>query len=256
MVRRRSFGTSVTPERLRGLLDRVVSPITSAASRSYFSSYYYSNRFHPHHALLQRALDETVDYISSDMTEALIRKDAFGVLTFASKRVTLDGLFLEFGVRSGGTINHIARRHPKQTVHGFDSFEGLPEPWAGYTLDAGAFSGEAMPSVVSNVELHVGWFDDTLPAFLDAHPGDVALVHIDSDIYSSAKTILDNLTPRVRPGTIIVFNEYFNYPNWKQHEFKAFKEFCAANRVEYRYLCWAMYEVAVEIVSIDAPATE
>lgn len=253
MARRRPFGTALTPERLRGLLDKVVSPITSAASRSYFSSYYYSNQFHPHHALLQRALDETVDYISSDMGEALIRKDAFGVLSFASKRVTFDGLFLEFGVRSGGTINHIARRHPKQTVYGFDSFEGLPEPWAGYTLDAGAFSGEGMPSVASNVELHVGWFDDTLPPFLESHAGDVAFVHIDSDIYSSAKTILDNLTPRVRPGTIIVFNEYFNYPNWKQHEFKAFQEFCATNRVEYRYLCWAMYEVAVEIVSIDGP---
>jgi hypothetical protein len=254
-VRRRRFpGNALTEERLRGLLDRVVSPITSAASRSYYGSYYYANRFHPHHALLQRALDETVEYITSDMSEALIRKDAFDVLTFASKRVTLDGLFLEFGVRSGGTINHIARRHPRQTVHGFDSFEGLPEPWSGYTLDAGAFSGEGRPTVADNVELHVGWFDDTLSAFLESHDGDVAFVHIDSDIYASAKTILDNLAPRVRPGTIIVFNEYFNYPNWKQHEFRAFQEFCTANRVEYRYLCWAMYEVAVEIVAIGGPA--
>jgi hypothetical protein len=254
-VRRRRFpGNALTEARLRNLLDRIVSPITSAASRSYFGSYYYANRFHPHHALLQRALDETVEYITSDMSEALIRKDAFDVLTFASKRVTLDGLFLEFGVRSGGTINYIARRHPRQTVHGFDSFEGLPEPWSGYTLDAGAFSGEGLPAVAGNVELHVGWFDDTLPTFLDSHGGDAAFVHIDSDIYSSAKTILDNLTPRVRPGTIIVFNEYFNYPNWKQHEFRAFKEFCAENRVEYRYLCWAMYEVAVEIVAIGGAA--
>ena len=66
-----------------------------------------------------------------------------------------------------------------------------------------------------NVALHVGWFDDTLPAFLDRHDGNVAFVHIDSDLYSSAKTILDNLAPRVGPGTIIVFNEYFNDPNWK-----------------------------------------
>jgi hypothetical protein len=250
----RFAGNARTDARLRGLLDRIVSPITSAASRSFYSSYYYANRFHPHHALLQRALDETVDYITSDMSEALIRKDAFGVLSYASEHVTIDGLFLEFGVRSGGTINHIARRHPGQTVHGFDSFEGLPEPWSGYTLEAGAFSGEDLPSVAGNVELHVGWFDDTLPAFLESHRGDVAFVHIDSDIYSSAKTILDNLTPRIRPGTIIVFNEYFNYPNWKQHEFRAFQEFCAANDVEYRYLCWAMYEVAVEIVAIDGPA--
>ena len=54
-----------------------------------------------------------------------------------------------------------------------------------------------------------------------------------------------------------MFNEYFNYPNWKQHEYRAFQEYCAANRVGYRYLCWAMYEVAVEITSVgdDEAAT-
>ncbi len=227
-------------------------PITSAASRSYYGSYYYSNRWHPHYALLERALEETVDYITSAMPDALIREDAFDVLSFAVDKVTVEGLYLEFGVRSGGTINHIARRRPNHTVHGFDSFEGLPEAWSGSPLDAGAFSGEGMPRVERNVALHVGWFDDTLPAFLDQHDGPVAFVHIDSDLYSSAKTILDNLAPRVGPGTIIVFNEYFNYPNWKQHEYRAFQEFCAANRVGYRYLCWAMYEVAVEITSIRA----
>ena len=244
--------TALVP-RLRVYLDRVVSPVVTAASRSYYGSYYYSNRWHPHYALLQRALDETVDYISSNMSEAIIRKNAYDVLSFASSRARVDGFYLEFGVRSGSTINHIARRNQRRTVHGFDSFEGLPEPWTGYSMDAGAFSGEGIPTVASNVELHVGWFDETLPAFLETHEGDVALVHIDSDIYSSAKTVLDNLAPRMRAGSIIVFNEYFNYPNWKQHEFKAFAEFCAANGVSYRYLCWAMYEVAVEIVSIDGP---
>ena len=82
----------------------------------------------------------------------------------------------------------------------------------------------------------------------------VALVHIDSDIYSSAKTVLDNVAPRLRVGSVIVFNEYFNYPNWRQHEFRAFQEFCAAHGVTYRYLCWAMYEVAVRITSIGGEA--
>ena len=250
----RRFGLTGQTARLRGLLDRVVSPITASASRSYHSGWYYSDRWHPHNALLQRALDETVDYITAEMSDALIRRDAFGVLSFASKQASLDGLYLEFGVRSGSTINHIARANPRRTVHGFDSFEGLPEAWSGYTLDAGAFGKEGIPAVEANVELHVGWFDDTLPEFLASHPGDAALVHIDSDIYSSAKTILDNLAPRLRPGSIIVFNEYFNYPNWKQHEFKAFQEFCATPGATYRYVCWAMYEVAVEIVSIGDDA--
>ena len=241
--------TALVP-RLRVYLDRVVSPVVTAASRSYYGSYYYSNRWHPHYALLQRALDETVDHISSNMPEAIIRKNAYDVLSLASSRARVDGFYLEFGVRSGSTINHIARRNQRRTVHGFDSFEGLPEPWTGYSMDAGAFSGEGIPTVASNVELHVGWFDDTLPGFVERHDGPLALAHIDSDIYSSCKTVLDNLAPRIVPGSVIVFNEYFNYPNWKQHEYRAFQEFCEAHQVEYEYLCWALYEVAVKITAV------
>jgi len=239
--------------RLRRVVDRAVSPIVSAGVRSYYSDYYYSNKWHPHYALLQDALDETVAYIKSDMRNALIRKDAYGVLSMASKHARVDGLYLEFGVRTGSTISHIARLNPKRTIHGFDSFDGLPEAWTGYSLDIGAFSGEGIPEVPANVELHVGWFDDTLPGFVETHDGPLALAHIDSDIYSSCKTVLDNLTPRIVPGSVIVFNEYFNYPNWKQHEFKAFREFCDANDVQYEYLCWAMYEVAVKITSVGSP---
>src|SRR4051794_5813195 len=39
------------------------------------------------------------------------------------------GLFLEFGVYRGYTIRYIASRVPGRQVYGFDSFEGLPEPW-------------------------------------------------------------------------------------------------------------------------------
>ena len=218
--------------------------------RSYYTSYYYSERFHPHHALLEEALAESVAYIKSDMTSALIRKDAYDVLSNGLKHARVDGQYLEFGVRSGGTIDHIARRRPNHTIHGFDSFDGLPEAWAGYSLDTGAFRGEGIPDVESNVELHVGWFDETLPDFVAAHRRPVAFVHIDSDIYSSCKTVLDELTPLLVEGSVIVFNEYFNYPNWQQHEFKAFQEFVATNDVDYEYLSFAMYEVAVRLTRI------
>ena len=65
--------------------------------------------------------------ITSAMPDALIREDAFDVLSFALDKVTVEGLYLEFGVHSGGTNNRIARRRPNHTVHGLDSFEGLPE---------------------------------------------------------------------------------------------------------------------------------
>jgi len=233
---------------------RTIGAIVSAASTAYYGRWYYSNRWHPHHALLEDALAETVEYIKANMDGALIRRDDLDVINYALRRTTIDGLVLEFGVRSGRSVNHIARRRRSTTVHGFDSFQGLPEPWTGWTMDRGAFGGEGIPTVEPNVELHVGWFDETLPAFLRDHDGDVSFVHVDSDIYSSARTILDGLAPRLRPGSIIVFNEYFNYPNWKQHEFRAFQEFCGDHAVDYEYLCWGMYEVAVAIRSIENTA--
>ena len=63
-------------------------------------------------------------------------------------------------------------------------------------------------------------------------------MYIDSDLYSSAKTILEALTDRIVQGTIIVFDEYFNYPNWKNHEFKAFKQFTNKENVLYEYLAF------------------
>ena len=48
-------------------------------------------------------------------------------------------------------------------------------------------------------------------------------------------------------GTVILFDEYFNYPNWERHEFKAFQEFVSANVVKYTYLAFARQQVAVRI---------
>jgi hypothetical protein len=69
-----------------------------------------------------------------------------------------------------------------------------------------------LPHVSSNVTLIKGWFDQTLPPFLEKHPAPVSFLHVDCDLYSSTKTIFDSLRTRFRPGTVIVFDEYFNYP--------------------------------------------
>ena len=93
----------------------------------------YAERWHPHHLLRQKALEDTVSYIQNSMSNAMIMKDEYQVLSYALSVANLsDGLYLEFGVRSGSTITHIARQIPDNTVYGFDSFEGLPENWSGW----------------------------------------------------------------------------------------------------------------------------
>jgi predicted O-methyltransferase YrrM len=179
---------------------------------------------------------EAVAYIQANMASAMMTRDRFALLRYALGMVKLNGLILEFGVEKGASLRTLAEIHQGE-VHGFDSFEGLPEDWSGTYEHKGKFSMRGQqPKLPPNAKLHVGWFDKTLPAFLAATPGDAALVHVDCDIYSSAKTVFDLLGPRIKPGTIIVFDEYFNYPAWRHHEYKAFQEFVTAGGRRYSYV--------------------
>lgn len=157
------------------------------------------------------------------------------VRTQLSKDLT-HGLIAEFGVATGRTINHIARLQPEDIIHGFDSFEGLPEDWTS-RMPKGFFKRTALPKVRENVKLHVGWFDNTLPEF-KAKYGDtpLQLLHIDSDLYSSAVTILETLKDNIVPGTVIIFDEYLNYPGWELDEFRAWQEHVAKYKIKYEYI--------------------
>lgn len=179
---------------------------------------------------------ESQQYAQLHMTRSARFANRLELLRFAAAQVTLPGPVLEFGVFSGETINTLAAALPDRQMYGFDSFEGLPESWAG--LGKGHFSTQQrLPAVAANVELVVGWFDRSLPAFLKAHAIEqVPLLHVDCDLYSSTQTVFRHLGDRIAAGTIIVFDEYFNYPGWQQHEYLAFKELVEYRKFEYEYI--------------------
>jgi hypothetical protein len=207
---------------------------------------------HPMRERTIRALNRTVDYIEESMPEALGFENQRELTAYALTAAKVDGHYLEFGVFTGGTIRFIASRIGGRKIHGFDSFEGLPQDWAGFNLGQRAFDvGGKLPRVPANVELHRGWFDDSLPPWVAANPGPVAFIHVDCDLYSSTRTIFQLLGDRFVAGTVILFDEYFNYPNWERHEFKAFQELVAERRVKYTYLAYARQQVVVRIDSVD-----
>ena len=145
------------------------------------------------------------------------------------------GQILEFGVATGRTLNQFARWLPHKTVYGFDGFEGLPEDWTS-RMRRGFFARKHVPQVQKNCELVVGWFDQTLPGFVKKHQDPIALLHVDCDLYSSTVTILNNLKDQIVPGTVIVFDEYINYPGWQLDEFKAWQEYVAKYNIKYEYI--------------------
>ena len=76
------------------------------------------------------------------------------------------GLWLEFGVATGSTINIISSKTTNK-VYGFDTFQGLPEDWDDHQAKGVYSQDGVLPKVNSNVELIVGLFQDTLQKFLD-----------------------------------------------------------------------------------------
>jgi predicted O-methyltransferase YrrM len=197
-----------------------------------------------------RAKSQSLDYVEAYMRDAMILRDRWALLLFAAREAPAQGLMLEFGVADGASVSYLAKRIARDW-HGFDSFEGLPEHWSGTEAGKGTFGrGGALPNVPANVTLHRGWFEDTVPPFL-AGAGEqaVAFLHVDCDIYSSTATVFRHLAPRLRPGAVLVFDEYFNYWNWQRHEWRAFQEFVRDTGTSYRYLGFAQKNghVAVQL---------
>jgi len=159
-------------------------------------------------------------------------KDRLGrdpLLRACSVEKKIEGMWLEFGVFSGETINKMALCAPKgRVVYGFDTFQGLPETWRGM-FQQGHFDckGE-LPRVETNVKLIKGLFQDVLEDFLSEQSTQedqkIAVAHLDADLYSATAYVLKTLAPRIVPGTLLVFDELINYSEFREHEWKALLE--------------------------------
>ena len=200
-------------------------------------------------SLQRKALEETTAFVEQHLRQVKSCPDRMALLSHALRLAPAHGLILEFGVYKGASLNALASRVPGP-VYGFDSFEGLPEAWFG-KFEQGYWRVGRLPRVRKNAALITGWFKDTLPAFLAQHPGPCALVHVDCDLYSSTDTVLRGLADRLVSGTVLVFDEFFNYPGWTQDgEYRAFMEFTAARGCAFEYLgyCHRSEQVAVRLL--------
>lgn len=138
---------------------------------------------------------------------------------------------------------------------GFDSFSGIPAsdgvdkvievfPEGTYA----ASRHEAESNILKDIPrdqlvLVEGFFDQTCtPETAERlNPLPFAIIHIDSDLYSSAVTGLNFCTPYLRNGTVIIFDEYLQF-HGSPHlgEQRAFAEWCR------RHPEWHVQELARE----------
>jgi Methyltransferase domain len=165
--------------------------------------------------------------------------------------------YLEFGVFKGVTLRHWTTllRHADTRFDGFDSFVGLPENW-GYFCDKKLFDVQGqMPKYDdARVQLHKGWFTDTLPGFLTKFQARPTLIlHLDADLYSSTIFVLRQMRPWLREGTILIFDEFFD----REHEMKALTEFMQDERMSLKCLAAtrALSQTAFQITSLPSAPT-
>jgi len=221
------------------MIKRLLKRTTESFARDLFNVY-----CDPIQKMRLDALDETVAYIKERAPDALAVRKHDRLLALCLERALEhagpDDLICEFGVHRGKSVGQIAKIVAPRRVYGFDSFHGLPEDWAGWDAPRGVFDLKGkLPKTPANVTLVPGLFGDSLPGWLDRTPGRAAFLHVDCDLYSSTKSVFDDLAPRIEAGTVILFDEYFNYANWRNHELKAFQEFVSGSGLSYRYLAYS-----------------
>ena len=192
-------------------------------------------------------LRDSYDYFKQYFHEAIFLHDRSKLRAYAVNTAILnhrsDYYYLEFGVWLGRSINQAAEilrtLEDGTRIYGFDSFEGLREDWKGHLAPRGSFSlDKKVPPLSDNCVPVVGWIEDTLPQFISERKDlEINFVHIDTDTYLSAKTILRCVKPHLVNNAVILFDELYNFSGWSTGEFKALKE--EFSEEEFNFLAFA-----------------
>jgi O-methyltransferase len=149
--------------------------------------------------------------------------NAFKALTFNG----ISGDYCEFGSHGCVTFR-LAYKHSRRLGHNarqwaFDSFAGFPAStdikdehpkWRtggmSFALDQFNSACELAGIPASEYTVVPGFYDHSLPPLgRDGGPQDICLAYIDCDMYTSTKTVLDFLGPRLKHGMIIAFDDYY-----------------------------------------------
>jgi hypothetical protein len=158
------------------------------------------------------------------------REELFDIV--AAKIGDREVLYLEFGVFTGDSTRYWARllRNPGSKLHGFDSFEGLPQDWLSHR-PRGYFSlhGEIPQVDDIRVQFFKGWFEQTLPKY-ELPPYEALVVNFDADLYSSIVFVLNALEQAIVPGTYVYFDEF----NHQFDELRAFDEFIKRTGMKFK----------------------
>ncbi|MEN8193012.1 MAG: class I SAM-dependent methyltransferase [Bacteroidota bacterium] len=156
--------------------------------------------------------------------------------------------YFEFGVSKGHSFKWWLERikNENSRFFGFDTFNGLPEDWGPFKK--GDMSNGNKPPIINDTrhKFFQGIFQKTLYEFLKSYKSDTRkVILMDADLYSSTIFVLSTLSPYLKKGDIIIFDE-FNVP---LHEYKAFKDWIESFYINYSLIGEVnnFYQVAIKL---------
>lgn len=167
---------------------------------------------------------KSVNWIYQHAHDAVMFDERFGVTSYALAEAPA-GMIAEFGVYQGGMTKHIRKLRPQSDYHAFDSWHGVPGV-APFAIAPNSFDlGGKVPPLPPGVVVHSGLFEDTVPEFVrGARP--IAFAFIDCDLYTGVSCVLQNIEPLLLEGAVVVFDDFYNFPNWEAHSYRAMRECC------------------------------
>ncbi len=125
----------------------------------------------------------------------------------------LQGAVAEVGVWRGGTGQLMATVLPHKEIYLFDTFEGLPEispDFDGAYHSKGQFNDTSYEHVsrLFHQQESVKVIKGVFPSTINDDPLNFCFVHVDVDLYQSAKDCCEYFYQRLVPGGVMIFDDY------------------------------------------------
>ena len=146
-------------------------------------------------------------------------------------------IWVEFGVSRGASARILLDYMPRTNkLYLLDSYEGLPEWWNGMAAGYFKIKKSEIPEFDDpRVIMINGLFKDTMPELLSKEK-EFHFLHIDCDLYSSTCDVLFTIGDHLANPCYLLFDEFYNYPGYEKHEYKAFFEFLEIFKLKYAWL--------------------
>jgi len=166
------------------------------------------------------------------------RKDFYNIIIKENSLEQQEIVYLEFGVYKGDSFKFWLENNYNldSLFFGFDTFSGLPEEWG--HIPKGHFDTKGVVPIFED-ERYIffpGLFQNTVPVFVNSNNELLKkkiVVNLDADLYSSTLYVLTTIKKFLKPGDVLIFDEFFSIVN-ASTEFRAFLDFISISGVKVK----------------------